>query len=111
MRPARVIGAGIAGLTTAWHLADDSPSRCRGRCRTEASDPDPSVGGPVETAANAFVWGDTVAGTGSPARPGPVFARSESNGATSIAVAGRGDSPVESPSRPSWPAARHRRGL
>ena len=63
MRPAHVVGAGISGLAAAWHLAD------RGFVVT-VSDRSPGPGGlintiqtahgPIETAANAFVWDDVV---------------------------------------------------
>ncbi len=63
-RPARVIGAGLSGLAAAWHLAE------RGfdvSVVEQASRPGGLIGtvetphGPVETAANAFVWDATVA--------------------------------------------------
>ena len=63
MRPAQVIGAGISGLAAAWHLVD------RGFAVT-VIDRSPGPGGlintiqtdhgPIETAANAFVWDDVV---------------------------------------------------
>jgi oxygen-dependent protoporphyrinogen oxidase len=65
MKPARVIGAGLSGLVAAWRLAD------RGFA-VEVIEQAPHPGGLiqtrhtahglVETAANAFVWNDTVAG-------------------------------------------------
>ena len=65
MKPARVIGAGLSGLVAAWHLADrgfdvtvfDRGSRPGGLIHTIET-----PYGLVETAANAFVWDDTVAG-------------------------------------------------
>jgi oxygen-dependent protoporphyrinogen oxidase len=64
MRPARVIGAGLSGLVAAWHLAErgfpvtvfEQAAEPGGLIRTRQT-PD----GIVETAANAFVWDDTVA--------------------------------------------------
>ena len=64
MKPAQVIGAGISGLTAAWHLADrgydvtviDSAPQPGGLIATHQT----SLG-LVETAANAFVWDDLVA--------------------------------------------------
>jgi oxygen-dependent protoporphyrinogen oxidase len=61
--PARVIGAGLSGLVAAWHLADrgfsvtvsearEAPGGLIGSIRTPH--------GLVETAANAFVWDETV---------------------------------------------------
>jgi oxygen-dependent protoporphyrinogen oxidase len=76
MRPALVIGAGISGLAAAWHLAD------RG---FEVSVIDRSAGpgglihtiqtayGPVETAANAFVWDAVVSSWFSRLDLTPVF--------------------------------------
>ena len=81
MKSARVIGAGLSGLTTAWHLAD------RGFAVTVI---DPAAGpggliqtrqtahGLIETAANAFVWSDPVAGWFQRLDLTPVFARDES---------------------------------
>ena len=65
MKPARVIGAGLSGLIAAWHLADrgfdvtvfDGASRPGGLIDTIET-----PHGLVETAANAFIWDDTVAG-------------------------------------------------
>ena len=64
MRPARVIGAGLSGLAAAWHLTErgfdvtllEQAPRPGGLIDTL-----PTPHGPVETAANAFVWDDTVA--------------------------------------------------
>jgi oxygen-dependent protoporphyrinogen oxidase len=64
MKPAFVIGAGISGLTAAWHLADrgcdvtvvDRASRPGGLIATHQT-----PHGLVETAANAFVWDEVVA--------------------------------------------------
>lgn len=63
MRAARVIGAGLSGLASAWHLADrgyqvtvvDRASRPGGLIGTHATEY-----GLVETAANAFVRDDVV---------------------------------------------------
>jgi oxygen-dependent protoporphyrinogen oxidase len=63
MRPAQVIGAGISGLVAAWHLADrgfdvtviDRSPEPGGLIKTIHTDH-----GPIETAANAFVWDDVV---------------------------------------------------
>lgn len=81
MTPARVIGAGLSGLVAAWHLAD------RG-CAVTVYDRAPRAGGLidtiktphglVETAANAFVWNDTVAGWFSRLGLEPVFPRPSS---------------------------------
>ena len=81
MKPARVIGAGISGLTTAWHLADsgftvtvfDAAAGPGGLIQTRQS-----AHGPIETAANAFVWSDTVAEWFRRLDLEPVFARDES---------------------------------
>ena len=64
MKPARVIGAGLSGLTAAWHLADrghavtviEQSSRPGGLIQTHQTEH-----GLVETGANAFVWDETVA--------------------------------------------------
>lgn len=63
MTPAQVVGAGLSGLATAWHLADAGFD-------VTVSDAAPGPGGLlqtrhtahglVETAANAFVWTETV---------------------------------------------------
>lgn len=81
MRSTRVIGAGISGLTTAWHLADsgltvtvfDAAAGPGGMIQTR-----PSAHGPIETAANAFVWCDTVAEWFRRLDLEPVFARNAS---------------------------------
>lgn len=65
MTRARVIGAGLSGLVASWHLADrglevevfERASRPGGLIQTHYS-----PHGLVETAANAFVWDDVVAG-------------------------------------------------
>jgi oxygen-dependent protoporphyrinogen oxidase len=59
MRRALVVGAGLSGLVAAWHFADrghtvtiiDRASRPGGLIHTHQT-----PNGPVETAANAFVW-------------------------------------------------------
>jgi oxygen-dependent protoporphyrinogen oxidase len=80
-RAAHVVGAGLSGLATAWHLAD------RGFAVTvfdRASSPGGLIGtrstplGLVETAANAFVWNDTVAGWFERLKIEPAFAKQES---------------------------------
>ncbi len=81
MKTARVIGAGISGLATAWHLADrgfavtviDQAKGPGGLIQTRQS-----AHGLVETAANAFVWRDTVADWFQRLDLTPVFARDES---------------------------------
>jgi oxygen-dependent protoporphyrinogen oxidase len=81
MTRAHVVGAGLSGLTTAWHLADggcdvtvfDSATGPGGLIHTKQSPQ-----GPVETAANAFVWSDVVAAWFERLALKPVFARDES---------------------------------
>lgn len=81
MKEAQVIGSGLSGLATAWHLADqgftvtvsDSAVGPGGLIQTR-----PSSHGLVETAANAFVWTDTVAEWFDRLDLAPVFARDES---------------------------------
>lgn len=81
MTPARVIGAGLSGLTTAWHLA------ARGYDVTVCDETEGPGGlihsrhtdyGLVETAANAFVWNDTVAEWFTRLELTPLFARDSS---------------------------------
>lgn len=81
MTAAHVVGAGLSGLTTAWHLADagldvtvsDSAMRPGGLIDTRHSEH-----GLIETAANAFVWSDTVQRWFDRLELTPVFARDES---------------------------------
>jgi len=81
MRPARVIGAGLSGLAAAWHLADrgfevsvcDEADGPGGLIQTRRSHY-----GLVETAANAFVWTETVAQWFNRLQLTPVFGREES---------------------------------
>ena len=63
MKRALVVGAGLSGLTTAWHLEQcgfavtvrERSSHAGGLIQTKSTEH-----GPVETAANAFVWTPTV---------------------------------------------------
>ena len=81
MTPAHVVGAGLSGLATAWHLADAGFD-------VTVSDAAPGPGGLlqtrhtahglVETAANAFVWTETVRQWFDRLEITPVFARDES---------------------------------
>jgi oxygen-dependent protoporphyrinogen oxidase len=81
MKEAHVIGCGLSGLATAWHLADhgftvtvsDAAAGPGGLIQTRQS-----AHGLVETAANAFVWTDTVAEWFDRLDLAPVFARDES---------------------------------
>jgi oxygen-dependent protoporphyrinogen oxidase len=81
MTRAHVVGAGLSGLTTAWHLADagcdvtvfESASAPGGLIHTNRS-----THGLVETAANAFVWSDVVGAWFARLGLTPVFAREES---------------------------------
>lgn len=77
MTPARVIGAGLSGLTAAWWLADagydvdvfDAAPSAGGLIRTVRA-----THGIVETGANAFVWTDDVAAWFERLELEPVFA-------------------------------------
>lgn len=81
MRVAQVIGAGLSGLATAWHLTDhgfavivsDAAAGPGGLIQTQQS-----PHGLYETAANAFVWTGTVAEWFDRLGLTPVFARAES---------------------------------
>lgn len=81
MREVQVIGAGLSGLATAWHLADrdfavtvsDAAAGPGGLIQTRQS-----AHGLIETAANAFVWTDMVAEWFDRLGLAPVFARDES---------------------------------
>lgn len=81
MTRVHVVGAGLSGLTTAWHLADggcdvtvfDSATAPGGLIHTKQS-----AHGLVETAANAFVWSDVVAAWFERLAITPVFPRDES---------------------------------
>jgi oxygen-dependent protoporphyrinogen oxidase len=82
MKEAHVIGCGLSGLATAWHLTDhgfavtvsDAATGPGGLIQTRQT-----PHGLVETAANAFVWTDTVAEWFDRLDLAPVFARDESN--------------------------------
>jgi oxygen-dependent protoporphyrinogen oxidase len=77
MTAARVVGAGLSGLSTAWRLAEQG-------AQVEIFDAAPRPGGligttrtpwgPAEHAANAFVWNDAVAAWFRKLRIEPVFA-------------------------------------
>lgn len=75
------MGAGLSGLVTAWHLAD---SGCEVTVSEEAGGPGgliqtrASTYGPVETAANAFMWNETVAEWFQRLQLTPAFARDSS---------------------------------
>lgn len=77
MRTARVIGAGLSGLATAWRLADDG---IRVEVFDSAQGPGGLIGttstpwGQAEHAANAFVWTDHVADWFRRLKIAPVFA-------------------------------------
>lgn len=81
MKEAQVIGSGLSGLATAWHLADygftvtvsDAAAGPGGLIQTRQS-----PHGLVETAANAFVWTATVAEWFDRLDLTPVSARDES---------------------------------
>ncbi len=81
MRRALVVGAGLSGLATAWRLADygfsvtvvEAGERAGGLIRTERT-----PFGLVETAANAFLWTDTVSRWFAELEVDPEFARPES---------------------------------
>jgi oxygen-dependent protoporphyrinogen oxidase len=76
-----VVGAGLSGLATAWRLADrgfsvtivEAGPRAGGLIHTEQT-----PHGPVETAANAFLWTDTVCRWFADLEIEPAFARPES---------------------------------
>jgi oxygen-dependent protoporphyrinogen oxidase len=81
MTPALVVGAGLSGLATAWCLRDrgfmvsvvEAANQPGGLIHTELT-----ANGPVETAANAFVWSDVVRDWFARLDIDPVFARPES---------------------------------
>lgn len=81
MTRVHVVGAGLSGLAAAWHLADagaevtvsDSAQRPGGLIDTRQS-----AHGLIETAANAFVWTDTVQEWFDRLGLEPVFARDDS---------------------------------
>lgn len=81
MTRAHVVGAGLSGLTTAWHLAE---AGCDVTVFESADAPGGLIHthqfphGLVETAANAFVWSEVVATWFTRLGLTPVFARDES---------------------------------
>jgi oxygen-dependent protoporphyrinogen oxidase len=80
MTPARVIGAGLSGLTAAWRLVEAG-------CQVEVIEATDRPGGlietiqtphgPVERAANAFVWSESVAALFHSLDIAPQFASTE----------------------------------
>ncbi len=81
MTRALVVGAGLSGLATAWRLADH-------RLAVTVVEAEPRAGGlihtvrtplgPAETAANAFLWTDTVSRWFAELEIEPAFARPQS---------------------------------
>jgi oxygen-dependent protoporphyrinogen oxidase len=81
MTPAHVVGAGLSGLVTAWHLVDagfdvavsDAAEGPGGLIQTRHA-----PHGLIETAANAFVWTETVQQWFDRLEIVPVFPRDDS---------------------------------